>query len=402
MLSCKKEVSKAGFGIMGKENGLILYSDSSIQSKSYKQTLINTKNPAYLMLGSYKDPVYGDYTAGFYSQLRLVAFNPNFKDVTIDSTVLEITHDAIYGDYSPQRFHVYTLKESLLSSKDYNSSSSIPFEDDLANEYDVVPNPIGHSVYSPNYKDTIRETIRIKLKDVIGEDFKKTSMTDSSVFSSQEKFSEKYKGVYVTVDEPSIDGKGGVFTISKSPKIILYYTNNTNKTHYKFVIELNSNAIRFNTIKTKLHPTMNKEVTDRLKNAFSGDAFYAQANNIRSIIQLPKKIDTLKSVLIHAANLELPVKFDELFPPSSRISIQIFNSESDSTLTLIGFANYDKDKKMYVIDVKDHIQRLVSKQRINLGLIISPMFFSNSAERIVFCGNKDITKPILKLKYSSF
>ena len=147
---------------------------------------------------------------------------------------------------------------------------------------------------------------------------------------------------------------------------------------------------------------MNKEVTDRLKNAFSGDAFYAQANNIRSIIQLPKKIDTLKSVLIHAANLELPVKFDELFTPSSRISIQIFNSESDSTLTLIGFANYDKDKKMYVVDVKDHIQRLVSKQRINLGLIISPMFFSNSAERIVFCGNKDVTKPMLKLKYSSF
>ena len=66
------------------------------------------------------------------------------------------------------------------------------------------------------------------------------------------------------------------------------------------------------------------------------------------------------------------------------------------------YANYDKDKKMYVVDVKDHIQRLVSKQRINLGLIISPMFFSNSAERIVFCGNKDVTKPMLKLKYSSF
>ena len=62
----------------------------------------------------------------------------------------------------------------------------------------------------------------------------------------------------------------------------------------------------------------------------------------------------------------------------------------------------EKKSKSYIIDIREHIQSVVIGKRLNLPVIVSPQYFSNSAERIVFHGSKNENKPKLYLKFSTY
>jgi hypothetical protein len=56
---------------------------------------------------------------------------------------------------------------------------------------------------------------------------------------------------------------------------------------------------------------------------------------------------------------------------------------------------------VFVVDLKEHIQSLVTGKRLNLGFYISPKDFSTSVTRIKFLNEGNFI-PKLYLKVSSF
>jgi hypothetical protein len=65
---------------------------------------------------------------------------------------------------------------------------------------------------------------------------------------------------------------------------------------------------------------------------------------------------------------------------------------------------YSDVKKLFFMDIRDYVQSIVAGDLENNGLVISPRFFINSAERIVFNGlnTTNKVKPKLILTYTTY
>ena len=132
--------------------------------------------------------------------------------------------------------------------------------------------------------------------------------------------------------------------------------------------------------------------------------FYAQANNVRSTISFPYINSISKNSIVHSAQLVLPYNSidSKHYFLSNEISIAIPTSATDPSLRVLGYATIDTLNKRYVIDIRDHMQSVVTLKRLNLGMVIAPKFFSTSAERIRFFNEFSELKPKLYIKYSSY
>jgi hypothetical protein len=89
------------------------------------------------------------------------------------------------------------------------------------------------------------------------------------------------------------------------------------------------------------------------------------------------------------------------YNPGYQVSVSIPNSDTDNRLRIIGYGNIDTTNRVFIVDVREHIQSIVTGKRLNLGFYISPKDYSTSSTRIKFL-NEGTTVPKLYLKVSSF
>jgi hypothetical protein len=73
-----------------------------------------------------------------------------------------------------------------------------------------------------------------------------------------------------------------------------------------------------------------------------------------------------------------------------------------ANLNVIGA--YVDSKKHFAIDLRSYTQALIADNIDNTGVVVSPVFFRNSAERIVFNGpnSSNKKKPQLILTYTTY
>lgn len=375
----------------------------TVETGTIYQDSVITSNPSYLLLGSYVDPVFGSYKAGFYSQVRLSSFSPNFGDdnlIEIDSFVLSMNYSSIYGVLDDQKFGVYRLQEDLLSNTNYYSNSNISINSQNLITSGNEIKPSGYYFVDPNL-DTIRDNIRLHLDTQLAKEIMDKSKTDPNSFSSVDAFSSYFKGLYVCSENSGQNvGKGAILSISQTPILTIYYRVGAESKKYYF--ELNSNGVRFNKVNVDATSYI---VDDYLKGTdLSNKYMFSQSNSIRARISLPTLSNLSSNSIVHSASLILPIEMDQAYNPSKVISVSIPVSSSDNTLRVIGYAELDSVSGLYSVDLRDHLQRVISGKRLNLGVYFSPLNFTNSAERIIFKGSgfSMDDKPKLQIKYSSF
>jgi hypothetical protein len=65
---------------------------------------------------------------------------------------------------------------------------------------------------------------------------------------------------------------------------------------------------------------------------------------------------------------------------------------------------YNAVEKSFDINIRDYVQSIVNKDLPLTELMVSPLYFINSAERIVFNGSNTINKlkPKLTITYTSY
>jgi hypothetical protein len=135
--------------------------------------------------------------------------------------------------------------------------------------------------------------------------------------------------------------------------------------------------------------------------------FYTQAFKTRAKIQFPTFSDLPKDIVIHKATLELPINYflGADFYPSTIVSAAArFKEDSDQYFLLDNNVQYNQQKRSYIINLRPYLQSVINGQAINDGIIVSPLFFNTSTERIIFNGPNTTNKlkPKLSVVYTEF
>jgi hypothetical protein len=372
-----------------------------------------TKNASNVLLGSYVDPKFGKVEASIFTEFRLPGLNPNFGDpsqIVIDSFVLALEYLGYYGDLSAQNFEVYELSDSIqndVSVKYFQFSTlNILGQDWVAQgKGNITPDPINPAIIAGSEVDP---QLRIHLDTMKAWSFINQSISNPGTFATNEAFQDFFKGFQIKVNNPTqTSGKGAIlyFDINNNAasKMTIYFKVAGVPKTYDF--NINSNCADFTNVS---HDQANTPIAAILADSTLGQkSFYAQANKLRAMVKIPGLDQLPQNIIIHRADLTLPVQFQTgyRYKPGSRVTAASKLNASDIYYTSLGIAGLFSDsKKQFELDIRAYLQSLVNGKLQNTGIVVSPLFFRNSAERIVFNGIETTNKkkPKLVVTYTTY
>lgn len=369
-----------------------------------------TDNASNVVLGSYNDPKFGEFDASFYSQVRLGGLNPDFGDlatIQIDSFVLALKYVGYYGDLSPQTFEVYELDDTLdLKSKYYSFTTKNAKSTNWVSpgKGTISPKPLTKTVIG---NDTVDAQLRIPLDTNFARNFIEEATSGSATFVTNDDFLNYFKGIKVkTNNSVQTAGQGAIFYFNitdAASKMTIYFTQANVQKTYDFVI--NTDCADFTNVQVN---NSGKPIDLILQDSTKGlKEFYAQAFKYRAIIKINGIENLPKNLVIHRADLSLPVQYQSgyRFKPGSSVSIATKLKATDLNYTSLGIlGEFNEGKKLFSVNLRTYVQALVNKEIENNGVVVSPRFFINSAERIVFNGKNTTnkTKPKLILTYTTY
>ncbi len=410
--SCKKKNSFSGENALDPDELLSSSATDTFSLFTYtiQEDSIVTSNSSYNVLGKYNDPKFGTFDASFYTQFRLSGVNPQFgnpSEIAIDSLILGMQYAGSYGDISAMDIGVYELTESLHLDSNYYAftDKSVQFTDlvDHSNG-PIIPNISKKTIVGP---DTIAPQIRIPLDTNFARQLIVEAMSGSGTFASNESFLNYFKGFKVSVNDPMPgSGSGGILYFNNTvalSKMTIYYRINGEAKKFDFLI--NAECADFNHVETDNSGT---DVQNVIDDSTAGQMqFYTQAFNARAVIKIPGLSNLPPKTIVHSAKLILPVESPNStsYPISGTINVFTKERATDNFYVFSNItATYDPFRRAYILDLRDHLQRINYGILENTGVYITPQLFTNSAERIIFNGvnSTNKTKPELIIKYTEF
>ena len=409
--ACKKKDSSVGKDTIDPDEilGGITVDTFNLETYTIEEDSIITDNGPNGLLGSYYDPEFGEFNASVYTQLRLANVNPNFgtiSTIVMDSVVLALEYAGYYGDLSPQTFEVYELNEDLHIDSTYYS-----FTTKAIKSTNLVPAGKGTITPAPN-KGTIvaGDTVEAQLRIHLDTNFAKTLIAEaangSTTFSSNEMFLTYFKGLHIkTNNGPQSAGEGAALYVKlndPSSKLTMYFHQEGVFKSYDLL--LNASCADFTHVSINTSSTVNSVVQNH---ALGQSEYYAQAFKHRAVVKIPGLSNLPKNTVIHRAELSMPIQYQTgyRYKPGSAVSVATKVKSTDNYYTSLStLGEYSDYKKHFFVDIRDYVQSLVKGELENTGLVISPRYFINSAERIVFNGlnSTNKMKPKLILTYTTY
>ncbi len=145
---------------------------------------VRTNSTTQLLLGSYRDPIFGRVTAQPYFELgNRIDFNADGSTTTYvyDSLTLDLAYFYYYGDtLQPFQMNLHRLTDTLITGKTYYNNSTMPYE----------ATPLATLTIDP--KPATNNTFKFKLPDALGKQiFDLSGKPDAS---SASKFVQTFKG----------------------------------------------------------------------------------------------------------------------------------------------------------------------------------------------------------------
>jgi len=265
----------------------------------------------------------------------------------------------------------------------------------------ITPKPTEKTIVGG---DTVDAQLRIPLDTSF---FKALISSGSSTFASNENFVSYFKGIHVRTNNGSqAPGVGAALYVKlndPSSKITIYFRQNG--IFKTFDLLLNASCADFTHVDINSSGT---PVSNLLQNTTLGkNEYYAQAFKHRAIVKIPGLSNLPQKTIIHKAELSLPIQYQTGYRYKPGISVSVATKVQDSdnyytSLPTIG--EYNEVKKLFFVDIRSYAQSIVTDSQENTGLVISPRFFINSAERIVFNGihTSNKVKPKLVVTYTTY
>ena len=374
----------------------VLIDTASIRSVTVPEDSVLTTDLSQQPLGYMESTVFGTTEANLAIGIALPSDSSQvrFGNITgtglgLDSAVLVLPYgDEFYGDSvgSTYAVNVHRLNEQVKTQTSYYNTKS----------WNYNPEVIGAKTVS---RFGIRDTIRVtqirkgradtvikaqpQLRIRINNDFIANRFFGSASdnFSSNTKFAEYLKGLYLTINKSQSTGKGGtVFFNPDSSRIELYYRRQSGT-------DIDTNVLRF-PINVSASNTKNNNagstVADYINKPNQERVFVQPLSGLRTKIEFPyiQNLKNLGNIAINKA--ELVIYVDESvnnnpFAPAQRLMLyrtdlagqrqevpdndigQINGFGDARSIHIFGFGGfYDKTKKSYTFNISSYIQDLVS------------------------------------------
>lgn len=420
LISCKKKDSLLGKEVYDPDMLLDANGVDTFSIIAYSELIDTTvtKSARFALIGVYNDPTFGIVSAGFYTQVRLAASNPDFGDIgaiSIDSVVLGLEYRDQYGvGNMALDFEVRRIAEPLSDDSLYRNNSSTATENEnlIADGFsNITPNL---SVPYVQGADTLPSQLRLRLKNSLGQELINSSTMGN--MADNDAFLNYFKGLYVEVINANVPvGSGAVYSldlIDTDSKLTIYYKQNDEVK--KFDLIINSSAVRYSRViydyaSTKLNNLLNDSTLAK-------NEFYAQSGNVRAVVRFPSVQQLSNKTVIHRATLYLPYQYfngDDRYPSPS---IAVFNRRAPGdAIWGLGINNgvlvpishpFVPQFKRYTVDVTSFIQGLVKQTPIFSipELMITGFRTNDNVERIIFNGVESDNKyrPKLIITYTEF
>lgn len=419
---CSKSDDKVGLDIFPKEDLVQIFKDSTLTVSGLKAfTEIDgnqrTDEPNFNLLGTFVDPVFGTTKADFALQFRIDSFPAKHDAPVVDSLVLYMLYNELYGDtVTPQNFKVYELDQDLSKKAKYyqdvdlkalakakvlaNISYLPQFEDSLNSKTSKV--------------DTVIQTIRIRLDTSLAD---RLMAADSTTLSSNDPHPDKeknyflnyFKGLYIEAGDLNSGGSlMRIKTIASGSRMVLYYHTKVDST-LKITYKINSNSARVSRFEHDYSQTAfgsklgQGSVTDTLLYIQSG-------GGLRTRIEIPKLDmwrDSLKSesvnfvinkaeIIFHVDTLLSDVK--KLLPPSqlvfSAIGVDTLGNQikylpKDFEFSSVYYNGvYNSTDKTYRFNIANHLQQIIEniEGKENMGFYLAVSQPVSAFRRVVLKG----------------
>jgi hypothetical protein len=411
VVSCKKKENVIGENTINSNELLSSAGLDTFSLTTYTivEDSVITDNPAFGILGSYNDPEFGTVSSEIYTQFRLSGLNPNFgtDPIVVDSFVLGLEYVGLYGKTGTQTFEVYEINDADDMSVDSTYYSFTTFGTDPTNllmpgmeVIDLDPDNI-----TVIEDDTVESQIRIHIDTNLARNIINEAINNPTTFETNDNFLQYFKGLHIKTNnglQMPGDGGLGYFNLGDAnSKLSIYYTQNGDSKAYDLLI--NSECADFNHVvvdnaMTNVEAVINDSTLGQYE-------FYAQSFNSRAVVQIPGLDNIPANSVVHKATLELPIQYQTGAEYSPGSDISVVYKDADGTLFSIGvLGSYDDYYKRFTIDLRGYVQAVLSGEIDNTGLILSPVLFITSGDRIIFNGpetnNKE--KPRFSIVYTEY
>lgn len=425
--SCTDELSKAGLGLL--PTGDLIHVGKVIEKatiKAYTKTdeKQRTDEPAYNLLGTFNDPVFGKTTADFACQFRLTGYPDFSKNAQIDSLVLYLLYMEVYGDIStPQKLKVYELASDLDIDQKYFQDINLKglAKGEILGEKNYVPKfkldslSTTYGSTKKNPKDTVIQEIAIKLDQKL---IQKLMAADEATWSDNDKFMQYFKGLYVEAGDLN---QGGaimkIYTLASGSRMVMHYHNSEKDSLY-YNYNINENAARVSRFAhdystTAFAANLDKEV------AMDSLIYLQTTGGLRTKILIPNLGTWSDSTNFAINQAELIFQVDTIvsdtakyLPPEqlvlTAIGVDDKGKEIEYLPSDVAFSSsyyggtYNSTDKTYRFNIAKHMQEVIEKKegKENHGFYLATAFRSASIRRVALKGATSKTGIRLEITYS--
>ncbi len=417
LTSCTKKAKIIGLEIRPTGDIEVESNDTStLVAYSVIQESMVTNNYTRILLGSMMDPVFGQTTANYYTQLRLQSGIVDFnfgQNAVIDSIILSLAYDGYYGDTTtPQTLRVYELNDKIYSDSGYYYYSK--------DEISHYATEIGRKTFQPmpttdvEYEDGDLDNphVRINLSELTSEFGDKFLNAPLEVLDDNDLFGDYIKGLCV-ISDPVTEG-GSIFYINLldiDTDFTIYYSNDASD-EVVYSVKLYDSVTRFNQYDHNDYLDASPEFraqTIEGNVSLGEEELYVQAmGGVLTKIEFPfiSELKSIGNLAINSAELTLTgIEGGDSTNIPDRLTLLEIEEDGSSDVAVIdvlegeeyfgGF--YDTINKEYKFQIARHIQQLVSEKKIDYGVYMKVYGSATSGGQLVLNG----TNPSLPTPYSS-
>lgn len=422
---CKSDLNKTGYDLL--LPGDLVSPRKAILDKTKNKAFTvtdeiqRTDEPAYNLLGTFNDSIFGKTTTDFACQFRLDEYR-DFKNATPDSIVLNFVYMENFGDVTtPQKLKVYELASDIFASphKYYQKEDlKSRAKSEVLAELNYIPKfkldslstTYGSTKAIP--KDTVIQDIKFRLNLSLAQ---KLMAADSVTRSDNDKFINYFKGLYVEAGDLN---QGGtvmrVKTLASGSIMKLYYHKENDTTKYILNYKINSSAAR---VSHFVHDYLATAFFTNLYQKVNQDSLiYLQTTGgLASRIFIPG-LDSWKDSVGCAINkAELIFTIDPVvsdtakYKPPYRLILSAVNAKdslyfpSDLNFSQAYYGGiYNKADGTYRFNLAKHMQELITGKKENFGFYLSTENRNSSYGRVALKGATSKVGIQMEITYSKY
>ncbi len=396
---------------------------------------IVTNRESYNLLGSINDPVFGNTTVNFATQLRIDSYTDFGTNPVVDSTFLYLYYRSTYGDtITPQHIKVYELETMIYNELKYTQDIDLKSmaSNEVIGELTFTPKVVLDSVR----KDTIYQTLKIPIESSFSQKFISADSADMVIIDT---FLEKIcKGIYIESEKVNTAKSGSLITIETAPAksfpgafLRIFYNNDENKN-----IAPDAKDAKPDTLSKPYGVTENSPRISSIMHDYSGKDFtndidqeveqeellYVQpTGGLKSYITIDDIESWRDSTNIAINKAELVFQVDTTvsniddYPPPSQLILTFLATDSAEYRPIDYFFHpvfhdgYLRADYTYHFNITQHLQRVIDVSDPkdenyvgNQGFYLTTGRRSSNAQRVVLEGTGGENGVKLIITYSEY